>query len=117
MSAARSSVSERVRSILVRPLGPLTEAELDQQGDTDDRERYRDSEREQVGMFACSRQVEHQQQIEKRVGSKECDQNPIRHVAVVRALNRHGELRIGEDQIDNGTETVALKLGADRLTG
>ena len=68
-------------------------------------------------MLVRSCQVEHHQQIEKRVGSKECDQNPIRHVAVMRALNCHGKLRIGEDQIDNGTETVALELVGDRLHG
>src|SRR5579862_9846092 len=98
---ARSGVSERVRTVLVRPFSAFTEAELCQKSKADDRKRDRDGERDQAGVLVAARQIEHHEQIEKSTGGKERDQHPVRHVAVMGAFYGHGEFRIGESEIDD----------------
>ena len=62
-------------------------------------------------------QIEHHEQVEQHAGAEEREQQPERHVAVVGALHRDGEFRIGEREIDDGAQPVALDLLGDEMTG
>ncbi len=46
---------------------------------------------------------------------KNATEQPQRHVAVVAALQRDGEFRIGEGEIDDGAEPVAFDLLGDEV--
>ena len=68
-----------------------------------------------LGASSVPARLEHREQIEQRAGAEKKHQQPDRQIAVVRALHRDREFRIGEGEIDNGAEPVALDLFGDEM--
>ena len=68
-----------------------------------------------AGLIVGAGQFEHREQIEQRAGAEKRDQEPQRQIAVVGAFERDGEFGVGERQIDNGAEPVALDLFGEEM--
>ena len=73
------------------------------------------AERQHTGLVVGAGQFEHREQVEHRAGAEKRDQQPKRQIAVMAAFHRDREFRIGEGQIDNGAEPVALDLFGDDI--
>ena len=80
-----------------------------------ERQRQRDQKRQDARLIFGAGHFQNCEQIEQGAGAEENPQQPKRHVAVVAAFHGDGEFRIGENEIDDGAEPLALHAFGDEM--